>query len=130
MKRTPLFALTLLAALAVLAFPAPGQAQPICPPGYFWAGGACRPAPPPPPPAYMPPPVYAPPPAPGYDPNIKQVARRSITVHSCPGDGCPPITALSLGTPVRILGWEGPFVRVHVPGTPIEGWVKRHQLTP
>jgi hypothetical protein len=124
MKRLAALAFLLVAA-TMLAVPTRGTAQPVCPPGYVWAGGACRPAGPPPPP-----PRYAPPPPPGYDPNIKQVARRAITVHSCPGEGCPPVTSLTYGTPVRIVGWEGPFVRVHVPGTPIDGWVKRRQLTP
>lgn len=121
MQRPSLIVFLLAAAMAVLATAAPGQAQPVCPPGYFWAGGACRPAAPPPPPRYVPPPV---------DPYVKQVARRAVTLRACPGDGCPPVTTLSYGTPVRVLGWEGPFVRVHVPGTPLEGWVKGRQLTP
>jgi|GEM_PF-3496651 len=135
MNAKPFIILGLLAAMAVLALPAPGRAQPpVCPPGYDWIRGACRPIPPPPPPPRYappppPPPRYAPPP-PGYDPNIKQVARRYVTLRSCPGDGCPPTTTLSRGTPVRILAWEGPFVLVRVPDAPIEGWVKRRHLTP
>ncbi|WP_428566610.1 MAG: SH3 domain-containing protein [Solidesulfovibrio sp. DCME] len=116
----------LVAVLAAL--PGPAVAQPICPPGYFWSAGACRPLPPPPPPrpAYPPPVVVAPP----YDPNLKQVARRFVTLRTCPGDGCPPVTTLSRGTPVRVQAYEGPFVLVRVPGSPLEGWVPLRQLTP
>lgn len=134
MNRTLALVLGLAVCLGVLTLPQPGQAQP-CPPGMIWTPGGCRPAPPPPPPPgyyppprYMPPPVYAP--APVYDPNIKQVARRFITLHSCPGEACPPTTQLSRGTPVRILAWEGPFVLVRVPGSHLEGWTKRNRLTP
>ena len=126
MKLRLLACITLAASTAALALPAAGQAQPpICPPGFAWIGGACRPAPPPPP-RYVPPP----PPPPVYDPNIKQVARRYVTLRTCPGNACPPATTLSQGTPVRIIAWEGPFVLVRVPGSPIEGWVKRRHLTP
>ena len=136
--------LALLAALTCAALLAPqsGLTQPPpCPPGMVWTPGGCRPAPPPPP-GYPPPrPVPPPPgygpgygpgyaPAPPYDPNIKQVARRYVTLTSCPGEACPPVTSLSRGTPVRILAWEGPFVFVRVPDSRIEGWVKRNRLTP
>ena len=127
---------------AALLAPQSGLTQPPpCPPGMVWTPGGCRPAPPPPP-GYPPPrPVPPPPgygpgygpgyaPAPPYDPNIKQVARRYVTLHSCPGEACPPVTSLSRGTPVRILSWEGPFVFVRVPDSRIEGWVKRNRLTP
>ena len=131
MIRTLAFALTLAVCLGVMGLPQPGQAQP-CPPGLIWTPGGCLPAPPPPgyypPPGYPPPPRYAPPPV--YDPNIKQVARRAVTLHSCPGEACPPTATLTRGTPVRILSWQGPFVLVRVPGSPIEGWVKRNRLTP
>ncbi|MYL84104.1 SH3 domain-containing protein [Desulfovibrio aerotolerans] len=142
MNRTLALVLGLAVCLGVLALPQPGQAQP-CPPGMIWTPGGCRPAAPPPgyypPPRYMPPPRYVPPPrympppvyapAPVYDPAIKQVARRSITLRSCPGEACPPTTALSRGTPVQILAWDGPFVLVHVPGSRLEGWTKRNRLT-
>lgn len=130
MNRT--LVLGLAVCLGVLALPLPGQAQPPCPPGMIWTPGGCRPAPPPPgypPPYYVPPPVYVPPP-PVYDPSIKQVARRYVTLRACPGDACAPTTTLSRGTPVHIVAWEGPFVMVRVPGSPIEGWVKRNRLTP
>ena len=120
--------------LALLTLPAlclglvgAAAAQPICPPGYFWSAGACRPVPPPP--VYAPPPpVYAPPPV--YDPGFKQVARAYVTQRTCPGDGCPPVTTLSRGTPVRVLSYEGPFALVHVPDSPYEGWVRLRHLTP
>ena len=131
MIRTYALALGLAVCLGVLGLPQPGQAQP-CPPGLIWTPGGCLPGPPPPgyypPPRYVPPPVYAPPPV--YGPNIKQVARRAITLRSCPGEACPPTSTLSRGTPVHILSWQGPFVLVRVPGSPIEGWVKRNRLTP
>ena len=127
MKR-PVLPLLALAALC-LALPGPAGAQPpICPPGYFWNAGACRPVPPPPPPVYAPPPVYVPPPA--YNPAFKQVARKFVTLRTCPGEGCPPVTTLSRGTPVRVLSYEGPFVLVRVPDSPYEGWVPLRPLTP
>lgn len=122
-----LAALALFAAMAVPVFPATAPAQPVCPPGFVFTPGGCRPAPPP---RYAPPPVYAPPPGPAYDPNIKQVASPYVTLHTCAGDRCPPAGTIPRGTPVRIMGWEGPFVWVHVPGSPLEGWVKRRHLTP
>lgn len=126
MTRHLLRLVTALVALAALAGPA--LAQPICPPGYFWSAGACRPVPPPPPAYVPPPPVYVPPPA--YAPDIRQVRRAYVTLRSCPGDGCPPVTTLSRGTPVRILNYEGPFVLVRVPDSPYEGWVHQRALTP
>lgn len=130
MNRTIACLLGLALTLGLLALPSPGQAQPPCPPGMVWTPGGCRPVPPPPPPRYVPPPAYVPPPPPAYDPNIKQVARPYVTLHSCPNRACPPTTTLSQGTPVRIMAWEGPYVMVRVPGSPIEGWVKRNRLTP
>jgi hypothetical protein len=122
----------LAAGCAVLALPEAGLTQPPpCPPGMVWSPGGCRPAPPPP--GYRPPhpvpPQYAPPP-PVYDPTIKQVARRYVSLRTCPGEYCPPATTLSRGTPVRILSRQGPYVFVRVPDSPIEGWVKRNRLTP
>lgn len=126
-----------LIALAVLSLPMLAQAQPaaVCPPGYTWDGRACRPVPPPPPRRYTPPPPpgYAPPPPPRrphHARDIEQVSRRYATLRSCPGHQCPPVTTLSRGTPVRILEWQGPYVLVRVPGTHLQGWVKRHALTP
>ena len=133
MHRTIALILGLAACIGTLALPLPGAAQP-CPPGMVWTPGGCRPGPPPPgyypPPRPMPPPAYAPVPPPVYDNNIKQVERRYVTLRTCPGEGCPPVTTLSRGTPVHIRSWEGRYVFVRVPGSPIEGWVKRNRLTP
>jgi hypothetical protein len=130
MRRLVLALLTLPALCLGLAEAA--TAQPVCPPGYFWSAGACRPVPPPP--AYTPPPVYVPPPVvvppPVYDPSFKQVARAYVTLRTCPGEGCPPVTTLSRGTPVRVLSYEGPFALVRVPDSPYEGWVRLRHLTP
>ena len=123
MRRLVVTLLTLPALCLGLAGAA--AAQPVCPPGYFWSAGACRPVPPPP--AYAPP-VYVPPPV--YDPGFKQVARAYVTLRTCPGDGCPPVTTLSRGTPVRVLSYEGPFALVRVPDSPYEGWVRLRHLTP
>ncbi|HCR13812.1 MAG TPA: SH3 domain-containing protein [Desulfovibrio sp.] len=80
-------------------------------------------------PAYVPPPaVYVPPPV--YDPGFKQVARAYVTLRTCPGDGCPPVTTLTRGTPVLVLSYEGPFALVQVPDSPYEGWVRLRHLTP
>ena len=57
MTKTCCLFVTALAILAALATPATVRAQPVCPPGYAWAWGTCRPAAPPP--GYGP---YAPPP--------------------------------------------------------------------
>jgi|GEM_PF-3000756 len=68
MQRKICLIVGLLAAMAALALPAPGRAQPpVCPPGYDWYWGACRPIPPPPPPPAPVPPYYdyAPPRSPG-----------------------------------------------------------------
>jgi hypothetical protein len=126
MHRTIALVLGLALCLGLLSLPRSGAAQP-CPPGMIWTPGGCRPAPPPP--RYVPPPPgYAAPPV--YDNNLKQVERRYVTLRTCPGEGCPPVTTLSRGTPVHILAWEGRYVFVRVPGSPIEGWVKRNRLTP
>ncbi len=119
MKRFCLICIMALSGLAFLASARPGQAQPVCPPGYiFVPGSGCQPSPPPPPV----PPVH--------DPNLKQVARRFTYVHTCPGETCPMVTTLSRGTPVHIINWAGPYVQVRVPGSRIEGWVKLRHLTP
>ena len=123
MKRL-VFALLALPALC-LGLAGAVAAQPVCPPGYFWSAGAGRPVPPP---VYAPPPVYVPPPV--YDPGFKQVARAYVTLRTCPGDGCPPVTTLTRGTPVLVLSYEGPFALVQVPDSPYEGWVRLRHLTP
>jgi len=97
-------------------------AQPACPPGsHFQPGAGCVQNAPPPPP------VVAPgqriPPA-----ELMIVGARRIKLRQCPTPQCVPLAVLSRGTPVRILGAQGEWVRVRVPQTGIEGWTLRRHL--
>jgi len=111
MKRA-FFCAFILAALALGLSAGDATAQP-CPPGaHFQARVGCVRNPPPPiPPA-----------------ELRMVVARRLNVRQCPTPQCRPVARISRGTPVRILGAEGAWVRIRVPQSGIEGWVLRRYI--
>lgn len=111
MKRA-FFCAFILATLALGLAAGDATAQP-CPPGFHMQPGAgcVRNAPAPIPPA-----------------ELRMVVARRLNVRPRPTPQTPPVAVLTRGTPVRILGFEGAWVRIRVPQTSIEGWVLRQYI--
>lgn len=111
MKRA--FSAAAFVAALILGLAAGNVAAQPCPPGmHFVAGRGCvQNAPAPIPPA-----------------ELRMVTARRLEIRPRPIPQAPPVAILSRGTPVRILGAEGPWVRIRVPQSGIEGWALRRHI--